>query len=734
MIKRTHNCEELRVENAGGVVTVAGWVHKIRDLGQVRFVDLRDRYGITQIVFDPSISKDAHTEGIKLKPEWVITVRGTVARRPQGQENENMPTGEIELKAEIVQIENECPTPPIYVDRDGDEDRDTRWRYRYLELRRKSMQEKIITRHKVFRYIRDFLNERGFIDIETPFLGKSTPEGARDFIVPSRMEPGKFYALPQSPQMFKQLCMVAGYDKYYQIARCFRDEDLRADRALEFTQLDLEMSFVDQNDIFELMEELFTGMFKEVGNIEVKAPFKRFKYAEAMGMYGSDKPDTRFDMKLIDLTEVLKDSQVRVFRGTLDEGGIIKGIKLSGKIPSRSEIDGYAEFAQSIGAKGLAHFIVEAGGLRSPLAKHLTDEEKAGITEKAGLEVGDTLFVVADKADVVHPVLGDLRLKFGREYDLIPEGLFNFLWIYDFPLFTYSESEGKIVSEHHPFTAPNRKDWEEWIEKSNRMEHEEIFKLGSQSYDMVINGIEMGSGSVRIHRPDVQREVFRILGLSEEEIDDKFGFMVEALSYGAPPHAGVAPGLDRIVRLITGDESIADIIPFPKTLKGKDLMCGSPSKTYNAMTIFLDFGGHMKLSRIHERLDLLNYLWKEAPITTESIETGLRKIKQLDSWGDEKLKDRLANCRSNLELFFVRDTFDFNKMINYILENNDVLDKLRKLYQEELPNRSLEQCIDPVQICTWGPILYWNNFHPEAYMALRIFLRGSKEWRDSHKS
>jgi aspartyl-tRNA synthetase len=577
-LKRTNTCGTLREKNAGEVVTIAGWVHKVRDMGKVRFCDIRDRYGLTQVVFDPSISKDAANTGMKLKPEWVITIKGTVARRPVGQENENLPTGEIEIKAEEVQIDNECPTPPIYIDRDGDEDRDTRWRYRYLELRRKTMQEKIIKRHEAFKFIREFLNAREFIDIETPFLTKSTPEGARDFIVPSRMEPGKFYALPQSPQMFKQLCMVAGFDKYYQIVRCFRDEDMRADRALEFTQLDLEMSFVDQNDIFELMEELFVGLFKDVAGIEIKSPFKRLTYEQAMGRYGSDKPDLRFGMSFVDLTETLKDSEVKVFRGSLDAGGIIKGIKIEGQVPSRTQIDNYAKAAQTLGAKGLAHFIHESGGLRSPLAKHLTDEEKDGIVDEAKMKVGDTLFVMADQADVVLPVLGELRIQFAKEYDLIPENEFAFLWVYDFPLFGWSEFEGKIVSEHHPFTAPNWKHWQEWHENGKPMEKEDVFKIGSQSYDLVINGIEMGSGSVRIHRPDVQRDVFRILGLTEEDIDKQFGFMIEALSYGAPPHAGVAPGLDRIVRLITKDESIADIIPFPKTLKGADLMSGCPSE------------------------------------------------------------------------------------------------------------------------------------------------------------
>ncbi len=578
MLKRTHNCGILRVSHAGEVVTISGWVHKIRDMGKVRFCDIRDRYGLTQVVFDPSISSDAHEAGMTLKPEWVITVQGTVARRPVGQENEHLPTGEIEIKAEDLQIDNECPTPPIYIDRDGDEDRDTRWRYRYLELRRKTMQEKIIKRHEIFKFIREFLNERDFIDIETPFLTKSTPEGARDFIVPSRMDPGKFYALPQSPQMFKQLCMVAGYDKYYQIVRCFRDEDLRADRALEFTQLDLEMSFVDQNDIFGLMEEMFVGLFKDTAGIEIKSPFKRLTYEQAMNGYGSDKPDLRYGLKFIDLTETLANSQVKVFRGALDAGGIIKGIKLSGQVPSRTQIDGYAETAQSLGAKGLAHFILESGGLRSPLAKHLTDEEKDAIAAKAKMDVGDILFVMADQANIVHPVLGELRARFAKEYDLIPENEFAFVWVYDFPLFGWSEFEGKIVSEHHPFTAPNWKHWQEWHEKGKPMDKEEVFKIGSQSYDIVINGIEMGSGSVRIHRPDVQRDVFRILGLSEEDINEKFGFMIEAFSYGAPPHAGIAPGLDRIVRLITKDESIADIIAFPKTLKGTDLMTGSPSE------------------------------------------------------------------------------------------------------------------------------------------------------------
>ncbi len=576
-LKRTHNCGELRVEKAGEVVTIAGWVNKVRDLGGIRFIDLRDRYGLTQVVFDPSISADAHKLGMTLKPEWVVSVEGTVARRPVGQENEDIPTGEIEIKAEAIQIDNECPTPPIYVDRDGEEDRDTRWRYRYLELRRRTMQKKIITRHRVFKYIREFLNNEGFIDIETPFLTKSTPEGARDFIIPSRFEPGKFYALPQSPQMFKQLCMIAGYDKYYQIVRCFRDEDMRADRALEFTQLDLEMSFIDQNDIFDLSERLFSGLFKEIADIDVKYPFKRLTYAQAMERYGSDKPDLRFGMEFIDLTEILKDSEVRVFRGTLDAGGIIKGVKLSGKTPSRSEIDGYAEFAVSHGAKGLAHFIMESGGLRSPLAKHLKDEEIEGIIKAAKIEVGDTLFVMADQADVTHQVLGELRIKFAKDYDLIDKDKIVFLWVYDFPLFNYSETEGKIVSEHHPFTAPNWKHWNEWLEKGKPMDRAEVLKIGSQSYDMVINGVEMGSGSIRIHKPGVQRDIFRILGLTEEEIDEKFGFMVEALSYGAPPHGGIAPGLDRIVRLITGDESIADIIPFPKTLKGVDLMSGCPS-------------------------------------------------------------------------------------------------------------------------------------------------------------
>jgi len=575
---RTHVCGELRSDHAGQKVRLAGWVHHRRDMGGVIFLVLRDRWGIVQVTCDQSISPKAYEAATEVRNEWVIAVRGIVARRPAGLENPDMPTGEIEIKASQIRILTRAEPTPLVIEAEGGEETSFRWKYRYLELRRPNVQRRFVMRDRIIKYIRDFHHARGFVEIETPILAKSTPEGARDYLVPSRIEHGKFYSLPQSPQLFKQICMIAGFDKYFQIAKCFRDEDLRANRSPEFTQLDVEMSFVDEEDIYALTEEMLVGLIREITDRTVLAPFPRFTYREAMDTYGVDKPDLRFGLQIIDISQVFENTEFKIFRDILDGGGTIRAIHLAGAQPSRKEIDGFQQEASKGGAKGLAWIAYEAGGrIRSAMGKHLSDDEALKVREITKANDGDTVLIVAGERKTVLESLGCLRSALGRFYDLIEPGVFKLCWVTDFPMFEYSEHEGKIVSQHHPFTQPNAKQWREWLDAGKPLEGELLYGMLSRSYDIVLNGDEIGGGSIRIHDPEQQSEIFRILGLTEEQTKQMFGFFIEALRYGTPPHGGIAPGLDRIVMHLVGEESIAECMAFPKTLKAADVMLEAPS-------------------------------------------------------------------------------------------------------------------------------------------------------------
>ncbi len=579
---RTHVCGELRGSHAGDKVRLSGWVHHRRDMGGVIFLVLRDRWGLVQVTCDQSISPDAYKIASEIKNEWVIRVRGTVACRPAGLENPDMPTGEIEVKAKEITILTKAEPTPLVVEADGGEEPAFRWKYRYLEMRRPDVQRRFIMRNRIIKFIRDFHHERGFIEIETPILCKSTPEGSRDYLVPSRIDHGKFYALPQSPQIFKQLCMIAGYDKYFQLPKCFRDEDLRANRAPEFTQLDVEMSFIDEEDIYSLTEEMLVGLVEEVTDLSVQAPFPRMTYHEAMERYGTDKPDLRFELPIIDISEAYRETEFKIFRGILDSGGTIRCIHLAGAHPSRKEIENFQTEAAKGGAKGLAWIAWEEGEkIRSAMGKHLKDEEAQKVKEIVNASDDDSVLIVAGENKIVFESLGYLRNALAKFYDLIEPGVFRICWVTDFPMFEFSEFEGKIVSQHHPFTQPNPDQWLEWVDAGKPLEGDLLYGMLSRSYDIVLNGDEIGGGSIRIHDPEQQSEIFRILGLSEEEKQEKFGFFLEALTYGTPPHGGIAPGIDRIIMHLLGAENIAECMAFPKTLKATDIMLNSPSPVSN---------------------------------------------------------------------------------------------------------------------------------------------------------
>jgi len=570
--KRTHNCGEVTKALTGQVVTLNGWVNRRRDLGGLIFIDLRDRSGLVQIVCSPeTLSEEQYRAAEGLRQEFVVAVSGVVQPRPEGQANPNLATGEVEVNVQSLQILAESKTPPFPIDRAADVDDTLLLKYRYLDLRRRPLQEAIAARHRIVHYVRNFLDAHGFLEIETPMLTKSTPEGARDYIVPSRIHPGKFFALPQSPQMFKQLLMIAGFERYYQIARCFRDEDLRADRQPEFTQIDLEMSFVEAEDVMHLMEVMMAGLVKAITGREVPTPMPRISWAEAMLRYGSDKPDTRFGMEIVDVTEAVSQSQFRVFAATIASGGVVRGLnaKGCGAKFSRREIDRLVEEAGRFGAKGLIWFNVGEEEVKSPVAKFLSEQEITAVLHRMEAEAGDLLLLVADAELVAADVLGHLRLLLGKELGLIDENRFNFLWITDWPLFEFSEEEGRWVAAHHPFTAPHDADLDILTTDQRRVR--------AKAYDLVLNGIELGGGSIRISRRDVQLRMFEALGLTETEVQDKFGFFLEAFEYGAPPHGGIAFGLDRLVMLLTGQDSIRDVIAFPKTTSAMDLMMGAPS-------------------------------------------------------------------------------------------------------------------------------------------------------------
>ena len=569
---KTHTCGQLRPCHAGQEVTLAGWVHRRRDHGGLIFIDLRDREGLTQVVFNPDVSPSAHRVAAQARVEYVLRVRGRVCKRPPGMENPELATGEVEVIAEAAEILSSSKTPPFYINRENQVDETLRLRYRYLDLRRPRMQRNIILRHRVVKFIRDFLDERGFIEIETPLLIKSTPEGARDYVVPSRIHPGKFYALPQSPQQLKQLLMIAGFEKYFQIARCLRDEDQRADRQPEHTQLDLEMSFVEQEDIQQIIEELFTELVRHVTpHKRVLSPFPRLTYDEALARYGTDKPDLRYGLELVDLSEIVADSELRLFRRVIAEGGQVKGLVAPGcGSYSRRQIDELTELAQAQGAKGLVTLSVQGdGSLKGSTAKFLPPDKQKAVIEALGAAPGDLLCLVAGKAEVVASALDTLRRELARRLELADPNLLAFAWIVDFPLFKWDEELGRWDAEHHPFTMPKEEDIP--------LLDTDPGAVRANCYDLVCNGWELASGSIRIHRRDIQEKVFRLLGYSPEEVEARFGHLLRAFEYGAPPHGGIAPGIDRLVMLLADEPNIREVMAFPKSQSAMDLMMDAPA-------------------------------------------------------------------------------------------------------------------------------------------------------------
>ena len=571
---KTHTCGEIRAGHANQKVTLAGWVHRRRDHGGVIFLDLRDRYGIVQVTVNPNLSKETLEAVSNVRMEWVLQITGLVQKRPAGMENPKMQTGEVEVIAQSIEVLNRAKTLPFLVSGENDlPDENTRLKYRYLDLRRERMARNLTLRHKVVKFMRDFLDRKNFIEIETPILFKATPEGARDYLVPSRIYPGQFYALPQSPQQLKQLLMVAGMDRYFQIARCFRDEDLRGDRQPEFTQLDLELSFVQRDDVLALVEELYTEMIPTVTPHKrlLSSPWPKFSYREVVERYGSDKPDLRFGMELIDVSDVFAKSDFRVFQSAIEAGGVIKCIVASGCAEySRKEVDALTESAKMLGAKGLATLAVTGEGLKGTAAKFVKPEEAEACLSKTGAKEGDLILFAADQRAVVNKVLGGLRLIFRDKLDLADPNLMAFAWVVDFPMFAWNEEEQKWDAEHHPFTMPQVDDLPKFETNPG--------DILSDAYDMVCNGYEMASGSIRIHRSDIQLKVFELLGLSGDQIEQKFGHMLEAFEYGAPPHGGMAPGIDRLVMLLADEPNIREVIAFPKNQTGRDVMADAPSE------------------------------------------------------------------------------------------------------------------------------------------------------------
>ena len=580
MLKRTRYCGHISEQDLGKEVILNGWVHRIRNHGGVIFIDLRDREGLIQCVVEEKTNPEVYELADRLRSEYVVSLRGTVRKRPPGTENPKLKTGNYEVVIEELEILNTSEILPFPIDEETHLSEETKLKYRYLDLRRESMKENLLFRHRAYQVIRKVFLEEGFVEIETPFLTKSTPEGARDFLVPSRLHPGKFYALPQSPQLFKQVLMVAGFDRYFQIVKCLRDEDLRADRQPEFTQIDFEMSFVKEEDVMAFSERLIYSLFKELLGVELKLPFDRISYEYAMETYGSDKPDRRFRLELVDLTQVFKNTEFKVFRQAIESGGVVKAINFKGSNLSRKEIDELTQFVQSLGAKGLAWIKVEEDKLNSPIVKFFSEEETRGLLQRLRAEPGDAIFFSADKREVVYRILGSLRLHIGKKYNLIDTSKFDIFWVVGFPLMEWDEEEKRFVSLHHPFTSPREEDIPlleralqvQELEEKKRLVH----SVKARAYDLVINGYEVGGGSIRIHRKDLQELVFKLLEIPEMEAREKFGFLLDALRFGAPPHGGLAFGLDRLIAIMRGLDSIRDVIAFPKTQKGICPLTGAP--------------------------------------------------------------------------------------------------------------------------------------------------------------
>lgn len=572
MLKRSHHCGELNKQYVGEEVVLAGWVQKRRDHGGLIFLDLRDRSGIVQVVFNPTLNPEAHSLAEKVRSEYVLAIKGKVGVRPEGTVNPNLKTGEVEVVAEEMEVLNSAKTPPFEIEDNLEVEESLRLKYRYLDLRRGEMLRNLVLRHNVLKVVRNFLDNQRFLEIETPTLTKSTPEGARDFLVPSRLQAGHFYALPQSPQLFKQILMVSGMERYYQIARCFRDEDLRADRQPEHTQIDIEMSFVTQEDVIGLMEEMLKAVFKETLDVDPGIPFPRLTYHTAIERYGSDKPDLRFDLELRDVSRIFGGSEFNVFRKALANEGVIKALKLEGvKEPSRSEMDELVELSKKWGAGGLIWLYVREGELKSPIAKFISETERTALISEVEARSGDLILMVADKPQVVNEALGNLRLELAARHKRIKDrSVFKFVWIVGPPLVEYDEEEKRFKALHHPFTLPTQ--------ESIALMETEPLKAKAEAYDIVLNGVEIGGGSLRIHQRPVQEKMFKLLGLGEEEVKTKFGFLLEAFEYGTPPHGGIAFGLDRLVMLMAGRKTIRDVIAFPKTQTATDLMTQAPDE------------------------------------------------------------------------------------------------------------------------------------------------------------
>ncbi len=572
---RTHTCGELREKNIEEKVVLNGWVDNRRDLGGVIFIDLRDRYGITQVVFEPNYNSEAHETAKDLRTEYVISIEGRVRKRPEGTENPSIPTGFVDVMVDKLIILNKAKTPPFQIKDNIDVNEELRLKYRYLDLRRNEMKENLLTRHKIYQVVRNYFDSNNFVEIETPVLMKSTPEGARDFLVPSRLHKGKFYALPQSPQTYKQILMVSGFDRYYQIVKCFRDEDLRADRQPEFTQIDVEMSFVHEEDVFTIMEGLMKEIFIKIKNINIQLPLPRLTFEEAMEKYGSDKPDLRFGMEMKTLNEVVKNSEFRVFKDTIENGGIVTSLLAKGCGDyTRNQLDVLTDFVKKLGAGGLIWMRVKNNTLEAPVSKFFSDEEKSGIINELNAEEGDLVLIISGKKLKALSIMGTLRLEMARRMNLIKEnGVPNLLWVTDFPLFEWDEETQRYYAMHHPFTSPK-------LEDVDKLESDPA-NVHARAYDLVLNGNEIAGGSIRIHDSGLQSRMFKALGISESEAEEKFGFLLEAFKYGAPPHGGIAFGLDRMVMLLTGNNSIRDVIAFPKTTSGISLMDGAPSAVSN---------------------------------------------------------------------------------------------------------------------------------------------------------